>query len=162
MMLWPVAVALQVYKMKKLILIFLLLFCTTACAQTDRVSVKIEFRKAYWTCPKCEQEDFTDLNVGTPSVYEHNCSKCGAWSNSFKEYNGILSYPKDEYEKVKQEDIDKEKKDRCDAWICEIKNPPPYIEPTKAELEVQKAELEKQITEIQGKIDAKNITPIND
>ena len=30
----------------------------------DRVSVKVEFRKFLWTCPKCAKEDITDANVG--------------------------------------------------------------------------------------------------
>jgi len=142
--------------MKKLFIVLLLLCFTIPAIAQDRVKVQVEFRKAYWVCP-CGQEDFTDLNVGTPSIYEHNCSKCGQWSNSFKEYNGVNSYSEDDYKKVTKEDIDKEKKEKIDKWVYDIKNPPPYVEPTKAELEAQKAELQKQISELDAQIAEKEI-----
>lgn len=124
--------------MKKIILIVFLLCFALPCIAQDRVKVQVEFRKALWTCPKCGQEDITDLNVGTPSVYEHNCSKCGAWNNSFKEYNGVISYPKDQYDNViKQKDIDIEKEYEVGKWEYDIKHPAPYIEPTPEDIQKQ-------------------------
>jgi predicted RNA-binding Zn-ribbon protein involved in translation (DUF1610 family) len=126
-----------------------------AFAATDRVKIQVEYRKALWICPKCGQEDITDLNVGTPSVYEHNCSKCGQWSNSFKEYNGVASYSQEDYAKVTANDLKTEKDAKVDAWIYDIKHPAPYVEPTIAELESQKTELQNQLTSLQVKIDEK-------
>ena len=51
----------------------------------DRIRIQIQFRKAIWTCPKCGQEDFEDFNIAGGNIYEHNCSKCNVWFNSFKE-----------------------------------------------------------------------------
>jgi hypothetical protein len=115
----------------------------------DRVMIQRSFRKALWICT-CGQEDVVDLNVGTPSVYEHNCSACNKWSNSFKEYNGVLSYPPDEV--PKEDDVVKEKDKRIADWIYGIKNPPAYVEPKKADLEREKADLEQRVTELTSKI----------
>jgi transcription elongation factor Elf1 len=120
----------------------------------DRIQIRISFRKAWWICPKCGQEDFTDLNVGTPSVYEHNCSKCGQWFNSFKECQGVLTYPYDAYKdgKIKQEDIDKSKQDKVDQWVYDVKNPVPYVEPTKADYERMIADRQAEVADLQAKV----------
>jgi hypothetical protein len=125
----------------------------------DRVRIQRTFRKAYWIC-SCGQEDTTDLNLGTPSVYEHNCSACNKWSNSFKEYNGNLSYTPEEYDKIKEEDVELEKTKRVDNWIYEIKHPFPYVEPTKEELEKEKLGLEERIAVLSAEITLK--TPIKE
>jgi predicted RNA-binding Zn-ribbon protein involved in translation (DUF1610 family) len=125
----------------------------------DRLTVRVEFKRALWTCPKCGTEDIEDMSPAGGNTYEHNCSRCGAWFNSFKEYNGVLQYPLEGYDKVDPADIDKEKQRRMDAWIVEIKNPVIAKEPTKEELEQVKLALEQeivqktqQITEVTAKI----------
>jgi hypothetical protein len=118
----------------------------------DRLSVRVEYKKALWTCPKCGNEDIEDMNPGGGNTYEHNCTVCNEWFNTFKEYNGVLQYPYFDYEKVLPEDIEKEKAKRVDAWIVEIKNPPVPKELTKEELEQQKLDYERQLTEMTKKI----------
>lgn len=117
----------------------------------DRLQVRRTFRKAWWIC-KCGQEDYTDLNVGTPSVYEHNCSVCGQWSNSFKEYNSTIDYPYDKYADVKEADVEKEKTARLDAWVYGVKNPVPYVEPTKAELEAERDMKLQEVASLDARI----------
>lgn len=130
-------------------------------AQNDRISVRVEFKKFVWTCPQCANEEITDQSPSGGNEYEHICSKCGAKFNqsgsNMKEYNGCLQYPFDVYPSVKKEDIDKEKWDRCDKWIYEMKHPVPYVEPTVEMLEVEKAEAMQKVTEIQARIDAKAV-----
>lgn len=116
--------------MKKLILILALFLIPVICYSQDRVSVRVEFKKAVWTCPICGQEDIQDLIVSGGNDYTHKCSKCGQWFNNFKEYNGTLSYPYDDYLKVSDEIKDEKKKELCDKWIYEIKHPPVYVEPS--------------------------------
>jgi hypothetical protein len=122
----------------------------------DRVMIQRSFRKALWTCT-CGQEDIVDLNVGTPSVYEHNCSACNKWSNSFKEYNGVLSYTPAEYDKVLEEDVTSAKDIAVSKWVYGIKNPPLVQQPTKADLEREKADLEQRVTELTSKISVMTI-----
>lgn len=119
----------------------------------DRIKLVREYRKAWWICG-CGQEDFTDLNVGTPSVYEHNCSKCNKWSNSFKEYQGVISYSPDN--EPKEEDVVKDKEQKIGEWVYAVKNPAPYIEPTKEDLEKQKIELEAQVANLAQLISSKS------
>jgi hypothetical protein len=71
------------------------------------------------------------------------------------EYNDSLYYTEAEYATVKQEDIDAEKQKRIANWVHIVKNPPPYVEPSKEVLEKEKADLLKDIDIIQAKIDAK-------
>jgi hypothetical protein len=118
----------------------------------DRIQVRISYRKAWWICPKCGQEDFTDLNVGTPSEYTHNCSKCGAWSNSFRECQGVVDYPYEGFEKVDPKEIDAKKQARVDAWVYDVKNPKPYTEPTKADYEKMLADKQAEVAQLQDKI----------
>ena len=125
----------------------------------DRIIVQRQFRKALWTCP-CGQEDTTDLNLGTPSVYEHNCSACGKWSNSFKEYNGCLTYSPEEYEKLGEQEITAEKEKRVSEWIVETKKPIVIYEPTKEDLEAEKLQLEERVAVLSAEITLKTVEPI--
>jgi hypothetical protein len=118
---------------------------------SDRIRVQVQFRKALWICD-CGQDDITDLNVGTPSVYEHNCSACNKWSNNFKEYNGHLSYGEREYPELTERDIDDAKKELVDKWVLEVKNPPAPHEVTEEDLLREKAQLEEQIADVERRI----------
>ena len=125
----------------------------------DRINVQVIFKKFWWTCPVCKQEDIVDAKVEGGNEYVHICSKCGASFNqsgsNMKEYNGSINYPIKDYENKIDTDITKEKSDKMTAWIYEVKNPPPYIEPTKEILEQLKAEKMAEVNELQAKIDAK-------
>jgi hypothetical protein len=136
---------------------------------SDRLSVRVEFKKAIWFCPKCAKEDIEDMSPGGGNKYEHNCSVCNEWFNTFKEYNGVLQYPYLDYAKVEQKVIDEEKTKRVDAWIVEIKNPPIPKEPTKEDLEQQKLAAEqeieyktKQVAELAEKISAMTADAVDD
>jgi hypothetical protein len=146
--------------MKKLILITLLLFVGSVYAEGDRVSVRVEYKKALWTCPICGIEEIEDRPVSGGASYEHTCKNGHTFNQSgpnMKEYNGTVSYSEAEYAQKKSEDIAKEKKDKCDAWLYEVKHPAPYIEPTKADLEREKSELTDRINSLQMRIDEKAI-----
>ena len=119
--------------MKKLLLIVILSMFTSLSFAQDRVSIRVEFKKALWTCPVCGLEEIEDRPVGGGASYEHTCKNGHKFNQSganMKEYNGCLQYPKDTFEEVKQEDIDKEKQERYDAWLYEVKHPAPYVEPS--------------------------------
>lgn len=146
--------------MKKLFIVLLLLTFTIPCLAQDRIMTQVQFRKAWWTCPKCLQEDFTDLNVGTPSVYTHKCSKCGFTTNSFKEYQGSLSYLKTTYDTIDPSVITTAKQERIDKWVYDVKNPPPYIPPTLEDLQRMLSDKQLECEELQRQID--EITPISD
>ena len=133
----------------------------------DRIQVRVEFKKAIWTCPKCGQEDIQDLIVSGGNDYTHNCSKCGQWFNSFKEYNGCIQYPFDKYPDITTEDVDTQKTELCDKWLYEVKHPPVYIEPkpedlqTEIDAKLQEIEsLQARKIEAQVKLDAKVIEEI--
>jgi hypothetical protein len=121
----------------------------------DRISVRVEFKKALWICPFCSQEDIEDLNVSGGNKYEHECSSCGKWFNSFKSFSSALTFPYETYPEIKKEDIDAEKTRLCEQWSYSIKNPPPVVEPTKQQLEAEKAELEARIAILTAQISAK-------
>ncbi len=123
----------------------------------DMVVVQVRFRKALWICPQCGQEDVEDFNVEGGNKYEHNCSNCNTWFNTFKDYHGVLSMSSSEYASKQQKDIDGEKKKKFDDWVLSIKNPPAVVEPTKEELEVEKSRLMLRVNSIQSQIDAKTI-----
>jgi len=86
------------------------------------------------------------------NTYEHNCSSCGKWSNSFKDYYGCLNYSLDEYDKLTDEDVVASKDTLVNKFIYDVKNPPVEVEPTKEELESMKVEFEKRVSEINSKI----------
>jgi len=124
----------------------------------DRIRIQVQFRKAWWMCPSCGQEDYEDFNVAGGNTYEHHCSHCNAWFNNFKEYNGCLSFSPEEYDKLAEKDISDAKTIIIDKWVYDVKNPPPYVEPTKAQLEAEKeqklqeiASLDTRIVEAQSK-----------
>ena len=168
--------------MKKLIFALILIFLPASFLfAQDRVKVQVQFRKALWACPG--GDEITDLNVGTPSVYEHNC-KDGTWLNSFKEYNGILTYTPEEFEKADSKEKELAKTEAVDKWVYEIKHPAPYVEPSKddyfkmyqsriaeaqenldkystlataEELQAVKADLSAKVDSVQTSIEAKPI-----
>ena len=121
----------------------------------DRVRIQHQFRKAYWKCT-CGQEDVTDLNIGEPSVYEHNCSVCNQWTNKFKEYNGCLSYTQEEYDNETPEGLATKKQSLVDTWIYGINHPPEYVEPTAEEytemIESSIEEVDKLLDKINGNV----------
>lgn len=112
----------------------------------DRVRIQIQFRKAIWVCLKCSQEDYEDLNVNGGNIYEHNCSKCGTWSNNFRVYNDTLDFSPEEYDKIKQEDIINKKQEKFNNHLNILKNPIPYIEPTPEEIQREIEIKEEQIS----------------
>jgi hypothetical protein len=118
----------------------------------DRIQVKVEFKKALWTCPVCSQEDYEDMNPAGGNTYSHNCSNCNEWFNTFKEYNGVLSYPFEKFDLIDKETIAAQKNIAMVKWVTEIKNPFIPKEPTKEELEQQKLDYERQLTEMTQKI----------
>ena len=125
----------------------------------DRINIQVQFKKAVWTCPSCSQEDIEDRPMNGRAEYVHTCSSCSVKfnqsGNNMKEYNGCINYGIDEYNHKVQEDIDKEKQTRCDAWLYEVKNPPTYVEPSKEVLEQLKAEKQAEVDKLQVQIDAK-------
>lgn len=121
----------------------------------DRIIVQVQFKKALWVCPACAQEDIEDMNPAGGNTYEHNCSRCNTWFNSFKEYNGNIQYTKEQFDSTKAEDVVAEKTRLMATWVNEIKNPPAYVEPTKAELEQLKAEKQAEVDALQNEITAK-------
>lgn len=121
--------------MKKLLITMILIFLSAVCLfADDRVKVQVQFRKALWACPG--GNEITDLNVGTPSVYEHTC-KDGTWLNKFTEYNGILTYTPEEFEKADSKDKELAKTEAVDKWIYDREHPPVYVEPTPEEIQKQ-------------------------
>jgi hypothetical protein len=121
---------------------------------SDRIRVQVIFRKGIFTC-ECGQEDIVDWSTEGGNTYENNCSVCGKWNNSFKDYNGCLLYKKDEYERMDRETIEINKSSEVDKFLYDQKNLPPYVEPTIEELEIEKLKLDRQVTEIQSRIDAR-------
>ena len=147
--------------MKKILIVLFLLFTIPVFAE-DRVNVQVCFRKALWQCPDGTEET-TDLNVAGGNTYEYTC-KNEMWTNTFREYNGCISYPYEQYPNLKTEEITAEKTKRYDAWVYEIKHPAPYIEPTPEELQIEIDAKQEEINslivrkiEAQAKIDAKVI-----
>lgn len=72
-----------------------------------------------------------------------------------RQYSDSIFYTQDEYEKIKQEDIDAEKNRRVDNWKYAVQNPPAYMEPTKAELEEELARIESERAILTAKIATK-------
>lgn len=100
----------------------------------DRIMTQIRFRKGIFTC-KCGQEDIVDWSPSGGNTYENNCSACGKWTNSFKNYDGCLTMLQDEYDKMTEEDIIKKKNEGVDKFIYDQKNPPEYVEPSVKDYE---------------------------
>ncbi len=167
--------------MRKLIILFLCLsFCTVLLAD-DRVVTQIRYRKAIWTC-KCGQVDYTDLNMSGMNTYEHYCSKCGKWSNSFTNYSGSTTYTKDRYDTLgktilvektdeegkpvldkdgkpvmintalSQDDVNDRKQELAEKWKYNHDNPPAYIEPSQAEWKQLYADRKAEADEYEDKI----------
>jgi hypothetical protein len=118
----------------------------------DKVKIQRIFRRALWVCEKCGQEDFEDFNLAGGNIYEHNCSKCGTWSNNFKEYNNIIYYTPEEYDKITEEDVTNAKNVLFNKWVNDLKNQPVYPEPTREQLESEKTELQERINALNSKI----------
>jgi len=124
----------------------------------DRVQVQIQFKKFIWLCPICQLEEFEDRPMEGGASYEHTCANGHHFNQSgpnMKEYNGVINYPYDKYPTILKEDIDKEKQDKCDAWLYEVKNPKPYVEPTREDLERMLADKQVEVTQLQAEIAAK-------
>jgi hypothetical protein len=121
----------------------------------DRITNQIQFRKAIWECPECQQVDFQDLDMEGGNTYEHNCSACGVWFNNFQEYNGTLSFPVETAD-IPEEEVSKRKQEVVDTWMFNNKNQLAVVDLTRENLEKEKLELEKSILEIQAKITAVN------
>ena len=116
--------------MKKILLTLTFLMMAVTCYAEDTINVQVRFVKGIFACPG--GDEIVDWSTKGGNEYEHIC-KDGTWLNSFKRYEGSINYSKEEYEKVKTEDITKEKQKRVDDWLYQVKNPPPYIEPTEAD-----------------------------
>jgi predicted RNA-binding Zn-ribbon protein involved in translation (DUF1610 family) len=112
----------------------------------DRLILQIRFKKGIFTCPDCGKEDIVDWSPAGPNEYENNCSNCGKWNNSFRDYDGCKNYVVGEIDVVevlKGEEAKKEVAEKIIAdkqlmvttWLEQVKNPPPYIEPTKEDLQ---------------------------
>ena len=121
----------------------------------DRLITQIRFRKALWTCPKCGQEDVEDFNIDGGNTYEHTCSACSAWFNSFKEYDGCIGYPKDDYDSKDQRDIEADKIEAFEKWRYDQRHPPEYKEPTTEELQVEIDQKQTEIDSLQARKDAR-------
>lgn len=68
------------------------------------------------------------------------------------EYNDALYFTQAEYQSKAQVEIDALKQGRINNWVNAVKNPPVYVEPTKAELQEQKINLEAQLAEVNTKL----------
>lgn len=124
----------------------------------DRVRVQIQFKKAIWTCPVCGLEEIEDRPMNGGASYEHTCANGHKFNQSglnMREYNGSVSYTEEEYAKKTEEDIAIDKQKPCDDWLYSVKNPPPYVEPTKEQLEAEKSELLARVSSLDVKITEK-------
>jgi predicted RNA-binding Zn-ribbon protein involved in translation (DUF1610 family) len=148
--------------MKSLVLSLFLIFGLVSYSfADDRVRVQVQFKKFIWTCPVCGEEEILDANMSGQNVYTHTCSKGHKFNQSgsnMREYNGSLTYTPEEYANLKDTDKVKEKKDKVDAWMYEVKHPVPYIPPTLKELEKMKADKLAEVEDLQRQINEK--TPI--
>ena len=61
------------------------------------------------------------------------------------EFNDALYFSQVEYDSKTQDEINNLKQARVDNWVNSIKNAPPSVEPTNAQLEAEKAELQARI-----------------
>lgn len=127
----------------------------------DRIRVQVQYRKALWTCPSCKFEEWEDRPMDGGASYEHTCKECSAKFNqsgsNMREYNGSVHYSPEEYETLKSEDLATAKQKPADDWLYSVKNPPAYVEPTKAELEAQLAEKQAEVDKLTAEISAKEI-----
>lgn len=69
------------------------------------------------------------------------------------EFNDALYYTEAHYAVLTQKDIDNEKAIRKAAWVDAVKNPPPPVAPTRAELEKLISDIDTQRAEYQAKLD---------
>ena len=68
------------------------------------------------------------------------------------QYNDSLYYPLSEWNLKTVAEIKAVEQARVDKWLYIIKNPPPYVEPTKEELQTQADGLQRQLDEINAQI----------
>lgn len=140
--------------MKKAGLVLLLVLCmATLAIAEDRIKVQVQFKKLIFQC-KDGTEEVVDASMTGGNTYEHTC-KDGKWTNSFLNYDGNLSFTPDEYEHTDSKEMANLKSGKVDEWLYQKNNPPPYVEPSKADLEAMKADLQKQVDELTTKISAK-------
>jgi hypothetical protein len=124
----------------------------------DRIRVQVQYRKALWTCPTCKVEEWEDRPMEGGAEYTHTCKNghkfnqsCGA----MKEYNGTVNYTPEDYDKLDPKDLETAKQKPADDWLYSVKNPPPYVEPTKQELEKMLAEKQAEVASLASQISAK-------
>lgn len=125
---------------------------------SDRIRIQVQFKKFVWTCPICAVEEFEDRPMEGGASYEHTCvngHKFNQSGSNKREYNGTVNYTEAEYAVKTDKDLADKKQAIVDAWLKEVKNPPPYIEPTREELEKLKAEKQEEVDRLQTQIDAK-------
>ena len=122
----------------------------------DRIRIQRIFKRVLWTCPSCSQEDYEDRNMTGGNEYIHICSSCSKEFNqscgAMREYNGCLSYTPEEYDTIKEEDVTTTKDTLVAEWVYKIKNPAPYVEPTKEQLEAELAEKQAEVDRLQEQI----------
>ena len=75
----------------------------------------------------------------------------------YGDYTDAIYYPDMATYQSKKSDgtLETEKSLRIDNYLNAIQNPPPFVEPTKEELQAQKAELQKQMDSLDAQIAAK-------
>jgi len=71
------------------------------------------------------------------------------------EYKDAIYYTPEQWENLKQADVDAEIQTRVTNYDNLLKNPPPPYVPTKAELQAQKADLEAQLSILDSEISKK-------
>jgi len=125
----------------------------------DRIRVQVQYRKALWTCPSCKTEEWEDRPMEGGASYEHTCKECSAKFNqscgNMKEYNGTVNYTPEEYETLKSEDLATAKQKPADDWLYSVKNPVPYVEPTKEQLEAEKEQKLQEVASLDARISLK-------
>lgn len=70
----------------------------------------------------------------------------------FGEFNDAIYFTETEWANRVPSNIESQKNLRVSNWVNSVKNPPPIIPPTKAQLQLQADDLEKQLTDLKLKI----------
>lgn len=68
------------------------------------------------------------------------------------EYRDAIYYTPTQWQTLRQADVNAEITRRKDNFRNALENPPPYVPPTRAELQAQRAALQEQITELDAEI----------
>ena len=126
----------------------------------DRIRVQVQFKKVLWICPRCALEEWEDRPMEGGAEYVHTCKNGHTFNQSagaMREYNGTVNYTPEEYEVVKAEDLALAKQKPADDWLYSVKNPPPYVEPTKEQLEAELAEKQAEVNRLTEQINTKEV-----